>query len=306
MRRAGMEPDRVQQAIATTAGDQLVLCPRQWGKSSTAASIGFGDACAEPGRLILLLSRSLRQSGELFRKVKRFYDCTQPMPLVKNTEHELELSNGSRIVSLPASPDTIVGYSAVYRLILDEAARIPDSTYYAVRPMLAMSGGSILALSTPFGQRGWFYEAWEQKQHADHAMDVATVERLLADLDFPIEEYSEGVAGWDGADDGRTYQWTRTCVTAPQNPRFSRRYLAHERQNTPDLWFRQEWLCEFVAIGALVFTPADSALLTSGDVQPLAVSLDGQVLRQDIQPLEVGWPGLLSQPGHPQNGDRHP
>lgn len=32
--------------------------------------------------------------------------------------------------------------------------------YLAVLPMLAVSGGRLLALSTPFGTRGWFYDAW--------------------------------------------------------------------------------------------------------------------------------------------------
>src|ERR1019366_5345786 len=45
-------------------------------------------------------------------------------------------------------------------LVLDEAARIPDQLYRSVRPMLAVSRGRLVALSTPFGRRGWFYEEW--------------------------------------------------------------------------------------------------------------------------------------------------
>src|SRR5262249_44172351 len=30
----------------------------------------------------------------------------------------------------------------------------------AVRPMLAVSRGRLIALSTPFGRRGWFYREW--------------------------------------------------------------------------------------------------------------------------------------------------
>jgi hypothetical protein len=43
-------------------------------------------------------------------------------------------------------------------VIVDEAARVPDDLYRAVRPMLAVSQGRLIALSTPFGQRGWFYD----------------------------------------------------------------------------------------------------------------------------------------------------
>jgi hypothetical protein len=43
---------------------------------------------------------------------------------------------------------------------VDEAARVEDSLYYAVRPMLAVSGGSLMMLSTPYGKRGVFFEEW--------------------------------------------------------------------------------------------------------------------------------------------------
>src|SRR5262249_20787291 len=44
--------------------------------------------------------------------------------------------------------------------LLDEAARVPDSLYFALRPMLSVSQGRLVALSTPAGKRGWFHEAW--------------------------------------------------------------------------------------------------------------------------------------------------
>ena len=39
-----------------------------------------------------------------------------------------------------------------------------DELYMAVRPMLAVSGGRLVAMSTPFGTRGWWYEAWESSE----------------------------------------------------------------------------------------------------------------------------------------------
>jgi hypothetical protein len=48
-------------------------------------------------------------------------------------------------------------------LILDEASRIADELYQSVRPMLATSKGKLIALSTPWGQRGWFFEEWHGK-----------------------------------------------------------------------------------------------------------------------------------------------
>src|SRR5262249_45399916 len=51
-------------------------------------------------------------------------------------------------------------FSGVALLVIDEAARVPDSLYYAVRPMLAVSGGRLVCLSTPFGKRGFFHSEW--------------------------------------------------------------------------------------------------------------------------------------------------
>jgi len=76
---------------------------------------------------------------------------------------KLELANGSRIVSLPGQEHTIRGYAGVSLLIVDEAARVQDDLYYSVRPMLAVSRGRLIALSTPWGKRGWWYQSWISK-----------------------------------------------------------------------------------------------------------------------------------------------
>jgi len=47
---------------------------------------------------------------------------------------------------------------------------VEDELYYAIRPMLATSQGTLVALSTPWGKRGWFYkeysegEGWQRVQ----------------------------------------------------------------------------------------------------------------------------------------------
>jgi hypothetical protein len=87
-----------------------------------------------------------------------------PLPAEQQTALQLRLSNGSRIAALPGKEGTIRGYSGVRLLILDEAARVPDELVEAVRPMLAVSGGTMVMLSTPFGTRGAFYEAWKSRE----------------------------------------------------------------------------------------------------------------------------------------------
>jgi hypothetical protein len=72
----------------------------------------------------------------------------------------MELSNGSRIEALPGTEKTVRGFSGVDLLIVDEASRVADELYYAVRPMLAVSGGRLMMLTTPYGRRGVFFEEW--------------------------------------------------------------------------------------------------------------------------------------------------
>jgi hypothetical protein len=84
--------------------------------------------------------------------------------LDEETQLSLKLANGSRIVSLPGKEGTVRGYSSVRLLSVDEASRVPDSLYLATRPMLAISRGRLVLLSTPFGTRGFFYEAWRSAE----------------------------------------------------------------------------------------------------------------------------------------------
>jgi hypothetical protein len=131
-------------------------------------ALGLHTALYEPGALVLLLSPTLRQSAELFRKVADLYRALgRPIPPAAESSLRLELDNRSRVVSLPGSEATIRGYSGVRLLAVDEAARVPDALFFSVLPMLARSGGRLVALSTPWGRRGWWYEAsrsgdWER------------------------------------------------------------------------------------------------------------------------------------------------
>jgi hypothetical protein len=182
-----------------------------------------------PRSLILLLSPSERQSGELAAKVFSFYDAAgQPVPARKRTELQLHLVNGSRIIALPENERTIRGYSGARLLVVDEASRVSDSLYRAVRPMLAVSRGRLLCLSTPFGRRGWFFDEWEGKA-----------------------------------------AWQRIRITAPQCPRIPADFLAEEERSMGPRWFRQEYFCSFEDAIDAVFMDSDIRAAVSADVQPL-------------------------------------
>ncbi len=229
-RALGTEPDSWQRRLLRSTAPRVLLnVTRQGGKSTTAAVLAVHQALYAPGSLVLLVSPSERQSGELFGKCLATYRAAgATAPSVHETTQLLTLANGSRIVSLPGKEGTIRGYSGVSLIVEDEAARAADELYLAVRPMLAVSGGRLILMSTPFGKRGHFFEAW-----------------------------TNGGPSWE-----------RYEVPATECPRISPAFLAEERRALPDRWYRQEYGCSFEETVDQVFSYDDIEAALS-DVPPL-------------------------------------
>ena len=229
--RLDFTPDAWQAEVLRSSGQNILLnCSRQAGKSTTTSIIALHSAFYRPESLILLVSSSLRQSRELFVKVCGFMRMLEPRPILEEDNRlSFTLGNGSRVVSLPGTGETVRGFSAPRLVIEDEAAFVDDAVYGAVRPMLAVSGGRLILMSTPFGKRGHFFEAWK-----------------------------------NGGDD-----WLRISVTALQCPRISEDFLEKERQAIGDLWFRQEYGCEFLETVDQVFRYDDIERALSDEVKPL-------------------------------------
>jgi hypothetical protein len=219
-----LEPDPWQIQVLDGNDRRLLLnCCRQAGKSTVVAFLSLVEALYNPGTLVLLLSRSLRQSTELFRTVADFHRRLGGRFLEGQSRHELRFTHGSRIVSLPCQPDTVRGFSKVHMLVIDEAARVPDDLYRSVRPMLAVSRGRLICLSTPHGKRGFFYDAWAK-----------------------------------GGED-----WKRIEVLASQIPRITPEFLAEERRSLgSDTYYRQEYECAFEALEGLVYPDLPKCLVT--------------------------------------------
>jgi hypothetical protein len=163
-RDCGITPDAIQAGLlTTTARKTLVCCCRQWGKSTITALVALHEALYGAPAMVVVISPSQPQSTELFKKVHGFWQQLSGAPAAEQESlTRMELANGSRIISLPGSEKTVRGYSAASLVIMDEAARVPDELLASVRPMLATTSGRFIALSTPAGKRGWFYEQWER------------------------------------------------------------------------------------------------------------------------------------------------
>ena len=159
-------PDPWQANFLRSTHPRLCLnCSRQSGKSSTAAILALWEAIHKPRSTIVLDSPSLRQSQELMLKFAEFLDMVDKnVKLDSDTKLSVRFANGSRVLALPGSEKTIRGISAVTLLILDEAAAIPDELYGAVRPMLAVSRGRLVLMSTPRGEQGFFFDTWAKSK----------------------------------------------------------------------------------------------------------------------------------------------
>jgi hypothetical protein len=241
LERLRREPGAVLEAIGTPDCWQkqlmschsariLLLATRQGGKSTVAAGLSLLEVLLKPRSLVLLLSPTLRQSGELFRaKLLPLWQALgSPLAGRPPTQLSLELTNGSRVISLPENEEGVRCYSGVTLLVIDEAARVSESLYRAVRPMLAVSKGRLIALSTPFGKRGWFWESWS------------------------------------GAE-----KWHRVCIKASDCPRIDAAFLAEEKLALGERWYRQEYECSFEESVGAIFRQEDIDAAFETDGKPL-------------------------------------
>jgi len=228
----GFKADPWQAEVLRSNSKKVLLnCSRQSGKSCISSIAALHTAVFQPGSLTLMVSPSLRQSSELFRKFLGFLDLLPNLPVRnENTKLSITLDNKSRVVSLPGSEGTIRGYSSVSLLLIDEAARVIDDLYFAVKPMLAISRGRMLALSSPFGKRGWFFAEW-----------------------------SEGEG------------WQKHSIKATDCPRISKEFLESERRSMPRAVFQSEYMCEFTETLDSVFGYDDVMAATMNDLKPLEV-----------------------------------
>jgi hypothetical protein len=230
--KLGISPDAWQKDFLRSSSDRVLLnCSRQSGKSTMSAVIALHRALYYPGSLVLCLAPALRQSQELFGKVADFYrDLGRPVAPQGERKLSLELENGSRIITLPGSEKTIRGFSGAALLLVDEASRVDDALYFAIRPMLAVSGGALVMLTTPYGKRGVFYEEWTS---------------------------------------GAGHGWERFEVPASQCPRIPETFLREEEESLPPFIYRQEYECSFEETEDQVFTTDMIDRAVTDEVEPL-------------------------------------
>jgi hypothetical protein len=229
--RLEFDPDAMQEKVLRTESKRVLLnCTRQWGKSKIAAVKAVYRAYSVPKSLCLVASPAKRQSSFVVQYVEEFIGL---LGIKRRGDGKnplsVQLPNGSRIVGLPGKAETLRGFSRISMLMIDEAAQVPDRLYKTMRPMLATSGGDIWLMSTPARRRGFFYDEWVSPPG----------------------------------------DWHRISVKATECPRIPKSFLEEERRKLGPMWFRQEYMCEFLDETVSLFPREVIERSLTDEIQPL-------------------------------------
>lgn len=180
----------------------IALTARQVGKTTTAAWAMAHLALFNPGSLSVIACPAQRQSAEAVRRVKESL-VKANTKLTSDNVYGLELDNGSRVLALPGSDDSIRGLTVDGWIIADEAARLTENLISALRPMRARKPQARLAmLSTAWSRTDQFWQTWSRQ---------------------------------DGA-------WIRLQATADMVSIFDPQFLDEERQALGEVAFKREYL----------------------------------------------------------------
>ena len=180
----------------------LALTARQVGKTTTAAWGIAHCMLFTPGSLSVIACPAQRQSAEAVRRVK---DALIKAGAKFESEHVygLELENGSRVLALPGSDDSIRGLTVDGWIVADEAARLPNDLIAALRPMRARRPQARFSmLSTAWSRTDPFWTAWASDEQS----------------------------------------WIRLKATADEVETFSAEFLEQERSALGENVFKREYL----------------------------------------------------------------
>ena len=137
---------------------RCVCSGRQAGKSTTLAITALHDAYRAPNRHVLVISAGEAAALDLLAEVSRL--ASGPLltgSVIDDQRHQVVLTNGSTIRSVPASDKQIRGKS-VHLLIIDEACFVSEEVWQAARfTVIARPDSRVILASTPWGRADRFF-----------------------------------------------------------------------------------------------------------------------------------------------------
>jgi hypothetical protein len=232
------EPFHWQHQLLTCRSDTLLLCARQSGKSQGTGGLVAHKAKYIAKSLQIVIAPSQTQSKETMLKIADCMAEDPDYPRITGSDSVFEkgLANKSRVVGLPGSERSVRGYSGPLTLFFDEASRVQDATYFAATPMQVDTPGAVIvAATTPFGKRGWFYKAWTEEPWWTK---ILVKPRYTLDKDDNLIE--------DMPEEEFHAMWLEKGIHAYYSPRHDYEFLYKKLQSEGPYSFRQEYLCEFM------------------------------------------------------------
>ncbi|MGV3771994.1 MAG: terminase large subunit domain-containing protein [Verrucomicrobiales bacterium] len=191
--------------LADDSRFKIGLWARQTGKDHTCAAEAVFDCQIHPGTMWVILACGERQALESLEKARtwaRLCDLEVADFQLSRSGTEALLktgsitwSNGSRLLALPAKPETMRGYSA--NLILTEFAfhEQAEEIWRAIYPSISnpLRGGkkALRIISTPNGKGNKFYDLWQSKGYSKHRLTIN--EAVAHGLPLDLKELREGL-----------------------------------------------------------------------------------------------------------------
>lgn len=213
------EPHEGQQAVRDSeARFKIVSAGRRWGKTKLAATAIIERATAAPETLCWWVAPSYRVAETGWNEVTDALPDEFIDEKKRSKPRHVDLMNGSRIEFRSTDkPESLVGEGLEF-IVIDEGADVADPAWTeSLRPTLADTLGSLLAIGTP--QPGGWFEEWWRRGDRDDA--------------HPAVE-----------------SWRKTTYENPHVPNSEADAM---REQMPERKFRQEVLAEFVGDESSVF-----------------------------------------------------
>ena len=207
----------------------------------------------EPRSRALLVCPAQDQSKEVMSKLSDFLRMHDETLLKQDAVYEKAWINGSKVLALPGSERSVRGYSDPRFIILDEGSRIEDGTYKAALPMTAGGKSEILALSTPWGKRGWFYRAWMGEQESDEDVEW---DRIMVAAPYWVDEKDDRKVVPAPPLKTMQREYAKKGVKFFYSERHTKKFCQFMLNELGPLWYRQEYQCEFINLTNSVFSEA--------------------------------------------------
>jgi hypothetical protein len=272
-----LDPFVWQREVLDPAARRIIMLGcRQPGKSWATAIKTLCKAKGTRESLSLIVCPAQDQSVELMHKIDGFIAMDDHLPaLVRDGTFGKEWETRSRIIALPGTERSVRGYSKPHTIIVDEAAQVEDRTIFALRPMMIRADCEFIVLSTPRGKRGYFYRQWSKGRGWKKVM-VRIPWDLVGGRLVPAKPEAQYHA-----------EMLKQGILAYYSPRHAGpeglEFLEEELANIDELWFRQEYLCEFIDELTGLFSAELIDRAISSSVKPLVMG----GVSSEIVPLEA-------------------